>query len=262
MRFAHRFLLLWGAIAIACFAISAAMTWAVVRVYATGGPKLIAIAGDYRLKQAVGTIEYYSATRPVWIITFPAGSRWVILPGASHAKCENARDTLSAGPLGTLERIEQGKEPQLPYRLMRRWGESPEFDELEINVIGLQQNRIGGRIACFIDVSPTRESLTNSSFGFDYLVLTGPDVQAEARVVRVSVNIPDAEQMGVYGGTSDSSGGADLTPGTQASFRYSNMQQEGTRDVLFVLIGTFVALGAATTLEAIRPYIEVLAGRT
>lgn len=260
MRFAQRFLFLWGIIATICFAIAAAMTWMVVQVYAPGAPKQIAIYGDYRLKNGVGTIEYYGAPRPVWIVTFPAGSRFVVLPGDPNAACEDLRETFKFGPLGVLHAAERGIEPRLRPSIMHRYYDSSHaFDVMQINVTNLQSDRIGGRIACFINVPPTRESLTNSSFGFDYMLLLDLGAQAEAKAIRVSVNIPDAEQMNVYGGTSASSGGTDLTPGTEAIFRYVNMEQEGTRDVLFVLIGTFIALGAATTLEAIRPYIEMLA---
>jgi hypothetical protein len=261
MRFAHRFLLLWGIIATLCFAIAAMMTWAVVRVYAPSSPRMIGIYGDYRLKNATGTIEYNTTERPVWIVTFPAGSRFVILPGAPTAVCEDARSTFGNGPLGTLEGVEQGTEPRLPQRLVHRWHGPPPFDVYQIDVGRLQSSQIGGRIACFISLSPNRETLTSSSLGLDYMLLTGTDVTSPAGFIRVSVTVPNAEQMQIYGGTASSAGGTNLTPGTQATFKYANAQQEGTRDILFILIGTFIALGAATTLEAIRPYVELLARR-
>jgi hypothetical protein len=261
MRFAHRFLLLWGAIAILCFAIAGVMTWVVVRVYGPSGVQMVGIYGDRRLKSASGAIAYYAAKRPVWIVTFPFGSRFVVLPGAPNGVCEDARGTFSNGPVGMLENVEQGAEPLLPQRLMRRWHDSPTFDVYQVDVGRLQSSPIGGRIACFISVSPSRETLTNSSLDLDYMFLTGIHIQSAAKFVTVSVNVPNAEHMEVYGGTANSAGGTNLTPGTQATFKYASAQQEGTRDILFILIGTFIALGASTTLEAIRPYVELLAGR-
>jgi hypothetical protein len=260
MRFAHRFFVLWGSIAALCFAVSGVLTWIVVRVYAPAGPKFIGISGDRRLASATATIDYYATTRPVWIVTFPEGADDVLLPGGPAADCEDARNTFINGPLGTLDRVENGRLPRLNKHLVRHVQESPSFDVYQINVKHAQSRRLGGRIACLINVLPDRESLTDWSLGLNYLRMTGPEL-VEPRAIRISVTIPGAEGMQVYGGSSSSAGGTYLTPGTQALFRYSNVQQEGTRDILFILIGTFVALGAATTLEAIRPYIERLAGR-
>ncbi len=258
MRFAHRFFVLWGMIAVLCFAVSALMTWFVVRTYARAQPNFVGMYGSTRLEHSTGEIEYYALSHPVWIATYPLGTHSVVLPGAAGTLCADARGTLVNGALGVLENVQRNSQRWLNRRLIQRWRTSDAFDVNEINVAHLQSPHVGGRIACFIDVRPHHESLTHSSFGIDFLRLIG---FTPVGSLRVSATIPDAEGMQVYGGSSTSAGGTDLAAGTVAYFTYANVESEGTRDILFILIGSFIALGAATTLEAIRPYVELLAGR-
>jgi hypothetical protein len=169
MRFAHRFFVLWGTIAALCFAVSGFMTWLVVRTYPHAQPYFVGIYGSPGLKHHAGEVQYYLLSRPVWIVTYPSGTHSVLLPGAASILCTDARGTLVNGPLGMSQNVQRSSQRWLSRQLIQRWSGSDGFDVSEINVARLQSPYIGGRIACFIDVRPNRESLTNSSFGIEFL---------------------------------------------------------------------------------------------
>jgi hypothetical protein len=244
MRFAHRFFVLWGSIAVLCFALSGLMTWLVVHVSAPGPVKYVGVYGGDRVKKAIA-IDYYAAARPLWIVTFPPGSRDILLPYAPGAVCQDARATFGNGSVGTLEDIQQGFGRKLKPQLVRHLRVTNGYeDQYDVDVSKLQDAKSGGRIACLINVFPHRDSLTDSTLGVEFILMSGRGISAAASYIRITATIPDSEAMQVYGGTSISAGGTDLRPGELALFKYANARQEGTRDILFILIGTFIALGA------------------
>jgi hypothetical protein len=69
------------------------------------------------------------------------------------------------------------------------------------------------------------------------MLVNGTNVRAMAKSIEISVTIPAAENMQVYGGKANSSAGTRLVPGTQVFFKYVNVE------------------------EALRPYVELIARR-
>jgi hypothetical protein len=65
-----------------------------------------------------------------------------------------------------------------------------------------------------------------------------------------AVRIRDAEDI--------SGGGGVLERGEMAEIRWNSVNQEERRDIILIAIGVLFAVGAATLVEAVRPYVDRL----
>lgn len=245
VSFAHRFLLLWGGLSVVMFCIAAVLTSALVHVSLVGSYyQPIGLYGDYR-SRATGWIYYeYRGGRSDFLVYYPARTTLVALPFGKFTECAQGEFTKTRLP---ARDIVQSQYEQRPFYLV---------------TLSAQPNgtNAAGVLTCQIDFEARRESFTG--YAMDVWFLPKPPKAATpASTLNFSAKVEGAEYMQVFGARSTSSSGADLEPDDEAIVKFTDIRREGLRDVALVLIGAFVALGAAMALEAIRPYIEATAGR-
>ena len=76
--------------------------------------------------------------------------------------------------------------------------------------------------------------------------------------VRLSINSRPGPFEVVSSPSGHTEGEVVLQQGENAVVRFRSIRQEERRDWYLVIIGAFVAFGAALLLESLRPYIEVI----
>ncbi len=244
-NFAQRFLLIWGGLSLLMFLIAAVLTGILVRVSI--------LEGNYN---PIGMYGNFSAATRGWIyfehghgtsdflVYYPAGTRAVALPSGKLKRCWDGTSKTGAALVSGIA--------------SEQW-EKHAFYRIDVSR-GERGTPKAGAFTCQIAFAPRRESFT--SFTTDVWFLPTISHAGEPiATLNFSATLDDADNMQVFGARSTSSSGADMEPDDEAVVRYTDIRREGLRDVALVLIGAFVALGAAMALEAIRPYIEATAGR-
>jgi hypothetical protein len=242
VRYAHRFLLLWGGLALVMFCIAAALTAALVHVSLVESDyHPIGMYGDYR-SHAVGWIYYERhGGNSDFLVYYPARTTVVVLPFGRLTKCAIG-DPARTLPASAIERSQhQGRDYYLVALSTQPRGATSD-----------------GTLRCEIDFEVRRESFTGYSLDVWFLP-NAPTGAKPAASLGFSASVEGAESMQVFGARSTSSSGADLAPDDEATIKFTMIWRAGLREIALVLIGAFVALGAAMALEAIRPYIEATA---
>lgn len=245
VSFAHRFLFLWGGLSVAMFCIAAVLTSALVHVSLVESDyQPIGLYGDYR-SRATGWIYYeYRNGHSDFLVYYPARTTLVALPHGRFTACTTGETEKTRVP---ARDVVQSKYEDRPFYLV---------------TLSAQPNgtSAAGVLTCEIDFQARRESFTGYSMDVWFLPKS-PGASTAIATLNFSAKVEGAEYMQVFGARSTSSSGADLEPDDEAIVKFTDIRREGIRDVALVLIGAFVALGAAMALEAIRPYIEATADR-
>lgn len=242
--YARRFLVIWGALAALIFVIAGVLTAILVHIPALESPyHPVGMYGDYR-RDAIGWVYYYSTNSgSTYLIYYPAHTKLVALPYGTFTKCVGNRPTSM--------RI-----PPKAIALSRYQDHAFYLITLSSAPHGAP---IAGKVTCTIGFAASRSSFT--SFAMDiWFMPTLPGVMPVA-TLNYSVEIDGAEDMQVFGERSTSSSSAALAPDDEIVIEYNDIRREGFRDIMLIVIGALVGLGAAMSLEAIRPYVEITAAR-
>ncbi|MBV9737745.1 MAG: hypothetical protein JO177_06195 [Candidatus Eremiobacteraeota bacterium] len=109
-------------------------------------------------------------------------------------------------------------------------------------------------------VSYARFVLPIERFGLGYEFETNG---LHAADLDFSAVIADAENMQIYGGHSASPSETRLADdaGPVSYINYTDARLESQREMIFVVVGALIALGAAMALECFRPFVEFSARR-
>jgi hypothetical protein len=244
-NYARRFLLIWGSLSILNFLLSGALTAALVSVPPVQAPyNPVGMYGEYR-DGSVGWVYYYDTALNVgtYLIYYPPGTKLVALPYGKFSGCTNDRPV------------------QLAFDA--RAVTTGVYEGHKYYLIALSRLARGtataGKATCKIDFHATADSFIGYAMDFWFLPSLA-NVEPVA-TLNYAVTIDGADNMQVFGAKSTSSSGAALEPDDETVIRYTEVRRESLRDIVLVLIGAFVALGAATALEAVRPYVELFANR-
>lgn len=245
VSYAHRFLYLWGGLSVFMFCIAAVLTSLLVRVSLVESDyHPIGLYGDFQ-SRAVGWIYYEHRRRHnVFLVYYPARTTVVALPHGKFTGCTTGETTKTPLP---AHNVTPSQYENRPFYLVTLSAEP-------------HGTSAAGVLTCEIDFQARRESFTGYSMDV-WFMPKPPAAAAPIATLNFSATIEGAEYMQVFGARSTSSSGADLEPDDEAIVKFTDIRSEGLRDVALVLIGAFVALGAAMALEAIRPYIEATANR-
>jgi hypothetical protein len=244
--FAYRFLLIWGALAALNFIVAAVLTATLVRVGGLEPPyHPIGMYGRYTDSNAVGWIYYYrTRLGGTYLIYFPPHTKLVALPYEKSIECTENR------PSG--------------HRIAPPDISTSDYQGHVFYVIALSSQSNGsaadGEATCKLNLTPTRSSFTSFSLDmwFDPAISGGV---SPARTLNFSAQIDGAENMQVFGGRATSSASVALGPDDESLIEFNDVRREGLRDIILIVIGALVGLGAAMALEAIRPYVELAASR-
>jgi hypothetical protein len=242
--YANRFLYIWGGLSLVMFAIAAVLTGVLVRVSPEEPPyHPVGMYGTYH-GPAQGWIYYYRTPREGnnYLIYYPAGTRAVALPYGKLERCTNELPVRAVIPSKNIRTM---------------FWESGQY-----YLVALSARPSGsvreGKATCTIGFTPTRDSFTE--FSIDYWFLPSlPIAGSPVTTLNVSATLEGAANMQVFGERATSSSSAALEPDDEIIIRYSDVRLLSLRDIMLVIIGALVALGASMALEAIRPYIELVA---
>jgi hypothetical protein len=243
--YAYRFLFVWGALAALNFVVAAVLTAMLVRVAALEAPyHPIGMYGHYSAN-ATGWIYYYQTpSGGSYLIYYPPHTTLVALPYEKSIECNlNRPSQLRVAPSSVSTSQHDG---HLFY------------------VITLSAQPSGstndGEATCKLDLPPTRSSFTHFSLDMWFPPTLRSGV-SPAQTLNFSLQIDGAENMEVFGGRATSSSSIALGPDDESVFEFSDVRREGLRDIILIVIGALVGLGAAMALEAIRPYVELAASK-
>jgi hypothetical protein len=206
----------------------------------------VAAFGRYR-GPALSTLTLNLQERQ-WILWTPAQTERVILPSAGH--CVEGDDVETSRPI--------------PPKRTRYWkSDEPAFedDKVAIDVSGsyaLQDNGLKA-IACDTRMRPARMNFTKYTFDI-YDNGDVPKGMHSIETIQVIPRIPYAEGLSLMGAMAGGSY-AELHYGDSIEIEYNNTLRDSQRDILFVVIGALIALGAAMVLESLRPGVENVAHR-
>lgn|GEM_PF-5179663 len=242
--YAHRFLFIWGALSVLAFALSALLTAVLAKVPSLEAPyNPVGMYGDYH-GNAVGWVYYYNTSvgGGRYLVYYPTGTKFVALPYGKFTGCSNVKPTRSTLPASAVSTSQYQGHRYYLVRLFERKNGSP-YD---------------GEATCTIGFRATRDSFIGYSMDYWFLP-TPPSGAVAATILNFSDTIDGAANMQVFGAKSTSSSGAALGPDDETVIRYTDERRESLRDIMLVVIGALVAIGASTALEAIRPYVEVFA---
>jgi len=238
--FARHFLRLWGILAIVCFLLAGALTLIVTHVRPPNLlPYNFGVNGHFSGHQVTASFEYFNyegddgALHHDWTVKYPAHTTEIIVPAALQCSTRYK-----------------------PYpTIIERWS------KLDTNGWSAPDPQFGGRLYCAGPALQRRHSyahfvlpIVHSTYDF----LGSPDAEVDVRV-----HIEDVENLQIYGGHSLSPSETQLNYYTEpfAEIRYTDPRLEGQREILFVVIGALIALGAAMALECFRPFVEFSARR-
>jgi hypothetical protein len=245
-NYARRFLLVWGALSVLAFLLSAALTASLVSVPSKEAPyNPVGMYGDYG-DSAVGWIYYYDTSLNVgsYLIYYPPRTKFVALPFGRLGGCDENRPVQRTLPPANIT--------------------TSQYEGHKYYVVALSNLPHGsasaGKTTCRIDFNPTPDSYIGYAIDFWFLPSL-PNGPTPIATLNYSITIDGTDNMQVFGAKSTSSSSVALEPDDETIFKFTQIRRESLRDIMLVLIGAFVALGAATALEAIRPYVELFANR-
>jgi hypothetical protein len=169
-------------------------------------------------------------------LTVPAQTQRVILPSAGP--CVDGDDSFIYPPIAA--------------RRLRYWKTDDPLqrdDKVVIDVSGssaLQQNGLK-MITCRMRFRPTRLTFTKYSLLISY---TGdaPHGMRPIEAIRVIPDLQGVENLAMKGAVPSNSY-AELRYGDNLEIEHDSTVDESHRDILFVVIGALIALGAAMVLE-------------
>jgi hypothetical protein len=242
--YANRFLFIWGALSLVAFAVAAFLTAMLVHVSPEEAPyHPVGMYGDYH-GPAQGWIYYYRTQREGndYLIYYPANTRAVALPYGKLKRCTNQLPSMREIPKSSIRAMhwESGDYYLVP---------------LSTQPHGTTHD---GKATCVLDFVPTRDSFTD--YSIDYWFLPSlPIAGSPISTLNISATLQEATSMQVFGERATSSSSAVLEPDDETMIRYSDMRLLSLRDIMLVIIGALVALATAMALEAIRPYVELIA---
>jgi hypothetical protein len=242
--YARRFLVIWGALAALNFVIAAVLTAILVHIPTLESPyHPVGMYGEYR-KDAVGWIYYYSTkSGSTYLIYYPAHTKLVALPYGKFTMCVGDRPAKTRIPPQAIAISRYEDHAFYLITLSSRLHGAP----------------VDGEATCTIAFAATRSSFT--SLAMDIWFMPSLPSVVPAATLNYSVEIDGAENMQVFGERSTSSSSAALAPDDEIVIEYNDIRREGFRDIMLIVIGALVGLGAAMSLEAIRPYVEMTAAR-
>lgn len=243
--YAYRFLLIWGTLAVLCFAIAAKLTAVLVNVPGLEPPfSPTGMYGEFH-GAAVGWIYYYKATSGgTYLVYYPAGTKFVAMPYGKLSACSMTKPHETRLPSGDIATLHS---------------QTHAFYLLTISALP-HGAPTAGEITCSLEFEPTRTSFTNSAMDVWFLPALS-NRTSPLSTLNFYVQIEGAENMQVFGARATSSSGVALEPDDESVITFTDVRREGLRDIMLVVIGAFIALGAAMALEAIRPYVELTAAR-
>jgi hypothetical protein len=242
--YAHRFLVIWGALAALNFVIAAVLTAILVHIPALESPyNPVGMYGNYR-ENATGWVYYYRTNSgSTYLIYYPAHTKLVALPYGRFSTCVGDRPARTRIPLRAIA--------------------ISHYEDRAFYLITLSSQPHGAPVAgettCTIAFAATRSSFT--SFAMDIWFMPSLPSLVPVATLNYAAEIDGAENMQVFGERSTSSSSAALAPDDEIVIEYNDIRREGFRDIVLIVIGALVGLGAAMSLEAIRPYVEITAAR-
>lgn len=271
--YARWFGALWGLCAIVVLAIAAYKTAQLTTPFVPQPlPGRVGVLGTFGpAHPPTATVRYEeSGALTSWVIQYPAGTRFVLLPASSGIQCRQestaAQDfavPVTDGPGGS-ERVNvvaananTGLTWQTPPVYAAGYFRCHLPRPLEV-----RDSFAGSELPFYASFDPEQrvsqeqetigDAMANSSISEE-----GRGLHA-ARLL-VSAAVDRAQNMQVYGGLEQSVSATVLLPGENATFKYDDVDLLNKRDAQFVLVGALIALGAAMALEALRPFVEWLA---
>jgi len=245
--YARRFGWLWRGLAFLVLFVAAALTWLVVAQdpYVEIVPKVVAVFGSYRTGAAANISLQWTprakSYQNFWYVKYPRGTSSVVLPGR--------------GPCATGASYAYDPMSRIDSRRVRTVG-GYDRTYVQINVAGLGTDEV----TCIEDPNAARVSFTRYELAVEFHAKAPRHNLQPVALVRILPNIERAEYLEMRGVPSNGSS-ADLHFGDTVAIKYSNSVDESKRDILFVVIGALIALGAAMILESLRPAIEASAER-
>jgi hypothetical protein len=289
---ARRFARIWGVLALVTFLIAALLTWELVHARSgESSVRGIGVYGAFR-PDASAQISLESTDAGTrWRADYPPGTIWVALPGGDRPEltpvCHYAAvgaDTVTVDTVranaeldGFIYNVKDGRfytidvttNPLIAVDIranknadkgrVKAYGQINLFPDrarlkpARHNVAGTP---IGGAVECDIHAPAFRETFTAKRFDVLFAHLIRNDQNQPVPTLRFSATIDHADSIQLFGGRSTSSNATELSNETLATVRYDDVRDESTRDVVLIVIGSLIALGAAMALEAIRPFVE------
>ena len=247
--YARRFGWLWRGLALLVLLAAASLTLYVV----FQDPNIevieerVALFGHYHAGDAANVIVQWTpranSYRNIWYVKYPRGTQLLLLPGTGPCSQTSYYNFAQYQP-----------ETPLHIRVVRQ--QDPFDSYVWVSVAGVESNEI----ACVVSPRPTRASFTRYEFEVQYHAKAPRRGLQPVPIIYMLPNIERAESLEVRGVPSYGSA-AELRFGDTAAVKYANAVKESERDILFVVIGALIALGAAMILESLRPAIEASAER-
>lgn len=244
--YAKHFLYIWGSLSLIMFAIAAVLTAMLVQVSTEEAPyHSIGMYGNYH-GPAQGWIYYYRTSREGddFLMYYPAGTRAVVLPYGNLGRCTNELPHRQTIPQSSIRSV-QSQTGAYYLVLLSTLPSGAVHD---------------GKATCAMDVVPTRDSFTDYSIDY-WFVPSVPSAGSAIATLNISAILEGAANMQIFGERATSSSSAALEPDDESVIRYSDVRLMSLQLIMLVIIGALVALGAAMALEAIRPYVELIAAR-
>ena len=285
--YAHWFAVLWRSLALIAFVLAAVLTAHVVRVRdETPIMQFVGAYGDYR-GDAVATL-YLS--HDVMTMTAPPQTKYILLPGSGPCWLvqENEIRTGMTGTQvasvgkdgdGIIAESEAGPSPP-PKNWIRPVKSAKASSYAGFILADVSGSWASGMtvdgpksIACSLaNVPPARLTYTKYALLLAYdredapndpLMFFGWNWSGKRPIetLRVVPDIPHADAVAMIGAVATGAY-ADLHPLDRLRIEYNDTVNESRRDILFVVIGALIALGAAMMLESLRPIVEMYAERT
>lgn len=258
-RRALRFLFVWGGLAIVLFGIAAVLTADVLRVDDMKFPPHSLIVSIW----STGVAK--SWTKPSVTVT-PLAVYQEFTGGSAQLKIERLPDAgdLYVGPLPPGARCTDWAQQPIPGTLIDANDATSAGALYRYHFEKLRS----GSIVCPIEPLVADVSFVDrrlDAWGYSAAYDQPPPAEKPLPVVLDLSAISNAENMRFVGGKPGLRWETDRI--LDADERYiqsywASKTQTSTRDVLLVVIGSLIALGAATLLEALRPYVDRMVAKS
>jgi hypothetical protein len=274
----HRCAVLWRALALVVLVLAAVLTADVVRVRDESPVvQFVGAYGNYHGSEVATLYLFQKAA----VITAPADTKSIVLPGrgpcwpAGSDETKTGSDGRENGAI--FAEIEEGPPPPPNnwVRVVHPAGSGTDNDFVVADVSGswASQGPAGVKsVACSMEhVSPARLTFTKYAVVLDFGYETPANDpfmgfslkfgnKRAVDILRVVPTIPHADAVAMSGAVATGSY-ADMHYYDRLRIEYNDTVAESRRDILFVVIGALIALGAAMILESLRPIVEQYAQR-
>jgi len=237
---AARFSRIWGALAIALFAVAGILTAIVLNYDPSVAPVrlLFAVTVPQGVRSSqMPVVDYTQPDKRGALTIYSLPSRGVVYVSPQVDGCEDVegnpfQKTDVAPTLGAHF-------SRLPFDVTRRASGA-------------------AMMTCHMQPLVTNESFIDRRLDAGYFHPSADEKPLPW--VLALANVADADQMRFTGGVPGQQPESEriISENYYTTSRWQSLSAESTRDILLVVIGSLIALGAATLLEALRPVVETL----